>query len=533
MSKFSDRFSNLLAIACPLIIVETHEEARCFQEIAQTVKARATHLLYYWDITRGLKAHQNEPPQTCEALNEVFELLGSPTQKETVCVFFDAHAHFDSPAMIRLVRALLPTYRATGKTLVFVSPHFKIPVEWQKEVQTLDYLLPGKKQLDSTFGDVLGNFHRNYEKDPRLGTLMPEPEDRERITSAATGLTADEADTAFNMAFKVSMQTRGTIVLDSEFASYVFQEKIQVLRSGLLDYAPTPFGFDSVGGFLPLKNWIMQRKRGFLPAARAMKLPLPKGVILGGFKGTGKTVTAMAIAHETGFPFFKLDIGKLFGGLVGQSEQNTRQLIRTLEGIGEAVVLIDEMEKYLNTGATSGAGDSGTSSRVFGTLISWMALKTCPVFLVATVNDIDRLPPELIRKGRFDELWWCDLPDASEREAIFKALLSKKFGRIWPTIPKALIAETANFSGAEIEACIVDALYECLLTDVAPERLDESLACILETVIVKTKPQSQIDPAKVNALRAKAEANFRIANNNEKPEAVHPLPTRKINVDNN
>ena len=223
----------------------------------------------------------------------------------------------------------------------------------------------------------------------------------------------------------------------------------------------------------------------------------------------GKSVLAMAIAQSFGFPLFKLDIGKLFGSKVGESEGNVRELIRLLESLGRAVILVDEIEKSLNTNAASGQGDSGTGSRVFGTLISWMALKKCPIFIVGTANNIDALPPELIRKGRFDEIWWVDLPSAEERVDIFNKLLQHKFKRELriKDVDDPMITESKDFSGAEIESVIEDALYEML----EPGQ-KYTLGLLVEKVLSKTVPQARINPEYIDSMRKKAASGYRMAN---------------------
>lgn len=241
----------------------------------------------------------------------------------------------------------------------------------------------------------------------------------------------------------------------------------------------------------------------------------------------GKTTVAQAIAHQFGFPLFMLDIGKLFASKVGETEALTREAIRLMESLGRAVVLIDELEKSLGSSATSGGGDSGTSSRMFGTLVSWMSLKTCPVFIIGTLNNFEVLPSELIRKGRFDEVWWVDLPTSEERMAIFNALLQHKFKLTSFKVEEAadpLIEATRDFSGAEIEAVIEEALYGLL------EDPKADVSKLLMSAAKNITPQAQIDPASVERLREKAKS-FKPASVTEvKPIALAPRGKRKVSL---
>lgn len=241
----------------------------------------------------------------------------------------------------------------------------------------------------------------------------------------------------------------------------------------------------------------------------------------------GKTTTAMAIAHQFQFPLFKFDVTKLYAGKVGESEALTRDVIRLMESLGRCCVLVDEMEKFFSTEATSGGGDSGVSSRLFGTLVSWMSLKTCPVFMIGTLNNFDRLPPELTRKGRFDEVFFVDLPTEVERVAIFNALIKHKFkAQIFENclVPE-LIEKTRDFSGAELEAVIEEALYGLLEN---PQAKGEDLLMYAADSI---KPQAQLEPELVTRLRNKA-AGFKQASLVEevKPVALLSRGKRKLSL---
>lgn len=240
----------------------------------------------------------------------------------------------------------------------------------------------------------------------------------EGAVEAAKGMTHLEVENAFALAYISAKK------FDSNFVEAVFQEKIaQLKKNGLLTYMEPNISFDNVGGMQGLKNWLNTRKKAYTKEARDYNLPMPKGMLLASVPGTGKSLICKAIAKEFDCPLFALDIGSIFDSLVGNSEKNMREMIKTVESIGKCVILIDEIEKALSNSAVSGSGDSGVSSRIFGTFLSWLNDRKNPAFIVATTNNHTLLPSALIRKGRFDQLFWVDLPTADERREIFNVLL--------------------------------------------------------------------------------------------------------------
>jgi SpoVK/Ycf46/Vps4 family AAA+-type ATPase len=321
----------------------------------------------------------------------------------------------------------------------------------------------------------------------------------ESLVAAAHGLTLAEAENAFAKA--IAEDSR----LDASDVRLVLEEKSQVVRkSGMLEYFATDFSLDDVGGLHHLKSWLSRRRNAFSEAARKFGLPEPKGLLLLGVQGCGKSLTAKAIATQWRLPLLRLDMGRIYSGLMGSSEENLRRAIRVIESLAPTVLWIDEIEKGM-ANSIGGGGDSGVSARVFGTLLTWLQEKTAPVFVVATANRIDALPPELLRKGRFDEIFFIDLPSAAEREAIFEIQLRRR-GRDVAEFPlKELAKACENFSGAEIEQAVVSALYDAFADG---KDLD---AALVFRALKETRPLAVTMAEDVNRLREWAQERTRPA----------------------
>jgi SpoVK/Ycf46/Vps4 family AAA+-type ATPase len=297
-------------------------------------------------------------------------------------------------------------------------------------------------QLDSIISSLAGNDKVD---------LNLEPDERELIVNAAQGLTADEIESAL---------ARSLVIEKRLSPSLIVEEKKQIVRkSGILEFYPVQQGMKDVGGLELLKEWLDKRKGSLTQAARDFGIPYPKGVLLMGVQGCGKSLVAKAIANAYRLPILKMDVGRIFGGLVGQSEENMRKAIRIAESLAPCVLWIDELEKGFAGTGSSGVSDSGTTARVFSTFLTWMQDKTKPVFLVATANDVTALPPELLRKGRFDEVFFIDLPAAKDRALIFKIHLEKRGRKGSKFKHKNLAEATRGFSGAEIEQVVIGGLH--------------------------------------------------------------------------
>ena len=314
---------------------------------------------------------------------------------------------------------------------------------------------------------------------------------------AASGLTTIEAENAFALSF---VQTR-TIE-----PSVVAREKAQaVKKSGLLEIIETRESLESIGGLDSLKDWLLKRRDAFTPRAVEYGLPPAKGLLILGLPGTGKSLTAKVTAKVFGVPLLKLDAGRLYGGLVGQSESNLRSVIQTAEAIAPCVLWLDEAEKGLSGSKSSGSTDGGTSARVLGSLLSWMQEKTAPVFVVATANDVTQLPPELLRAGRWDQMFFVDLPQQMEREAIWTIQIRKhrRNPADFDTVQLARASE--GLTGSEIEAVFVESLYEGFDREAEPTDLD------IARVLTEFVPLSKTMAEQITALRTWAKGRARFA----------------------
>src|SRR5213075_2059796 len=311
------------------------------------------------------------------------------------------------------LRDLAHDLKKSQKNVLLLSPVLKIPPELEKEVAIIDWDLPDRGEIDGIVGRLLQELPVGVEPGPAA-----DPQGRERIVEAALGLTYVEAE---NVLAK-------SIVRNKTFdIPTVLSEKKHIIRkSGILEYYEAQESLDELGGLETLKLWLQKRRGAFTSKARDFGLPLPKGILLIGVPGCGKSLTAKAVGALWQMPLLRLDVGKIFAGLVGSSEENIRTVIKTAEAVAPAILWIDELEKGFSGTGSSGQTDGGITSRVFGSFITWLQEKTMPVFVIATANNVQALPPELLRKGRFDEIFFCDLPDREDRGAILDIHLRKK-----------------------------------------------------------------------------------------------------------
>ncbi|MDI6783335.1 MAG: AAA family ATPase, partial [bacterium] len=343
------------------------------------------------------------------------------------------------------------------------------------------------------------------------------PEMREKILHAALGLTLKEAENVFAK----------TIVqhgkLDEESIIEIFSEKKQIIRkSGLLEYYATTENFDEVGGLEELKEWLKTRSLAFSEQARLFGLPAPKGVLFIGVQGCGKSLSAKAVSALWKVPLLRLDMGRLFGSLVGSSEDNVRRAIKVAESVSPTILWIDEIDKSFAGIHSSSFSDAGTTARVLGSFTTWLQEKTAPVFVIATANNISQLPPELMRKGRFDEIFFIDLPNFQERCDIFQIHLAKR-NRVPEEFDIELLAKEADgFSGAEIEQVIISALYDAYATH-EPLTTEMILHNIRETLPLSKTMREEIDQ-----LRQWAEGRTRRASPVYEPELVKKEEKRKL-----
>lgn len=359
-----------------------------------------------------------------------------------------------------------------------MSPVQQVPVELEKEVVVLDYPLPDMTELNHVLSSQLAG--------RRITT-----EAREKLLKAALGLTKDEAEKVYRKAQVISGR-----LTDDEVEIVLSEKKQLIRRNGILDYIEEDATIDSVGGLEELKRWLRQRSNAFTERAREYGLPQPKGMLILGVPGCGKSLIAKTTARLWGLPLLRLDMGRVYdGSTVGRSEANLRNALRTAESISPAILFIDELDKAFAGGAGSADSDGGTSSRIFGSFLTWMQEKSSPVFVMATANRVERLPGEFLRKGRFDEIFFVDLPNAEERRDIFEIHIAQRDRDIARFDLEQLANVSDGFSGAEIEQALIAAMYDAF----AQEREFTQLDII--AAVKATLPLSKTMHEQVTALR--------------------------------
>jgi ATPases of the AAA+ class len=336
---------------------------------------------------------------------------------------------------------------------------------------------------------------------------------RDRLLQSALGLTLGEAENVFA---KIIVKDNRLSVDD---VNEVFSEKQQIIRkNGLLEYCSTSESFAHVGGLGVLKDWLNKRSVAFTEEARDFGLPSPKGILMLGVQGCGKSLCAKAVSTQWQLPLLRFDMGRMFGSFVGSSEENVRRAIAVAESVAPAILWVDEIDKAFAGSQASGISDGGTTARVFGTFLTWLSEKTAPVFVVATANDISNLPAELLRKGRLDEIFFVDLPGREERTEIFGIHLAKRGRDVAAFDLEALAAQSHDFSGAEIEEAINSALYDAFY-DRQELKTEHVLNALAQTVPLAKTMEEQI-----SELRQWADGRAR---NASVPRDVQPMNARK------
>jgi AAA+ superfamily predicted ATPase len=489
-----DALAELLATRTPIVVIETHDERRITALLA-LLSQRGKREVWQWSASRGLRVAHNLRLELAEmgsgalgsdasttrelpaALTAVEQLKG-----DALVVLLDIHPYLSNPVNTRALKELALRAEARGLQLVFTGHDIDLPdelapyasrfalepmtldrvktlfnEEWQARRQHSDADLAGERAvLDSLMRHMVG---------------LPEASVRHMVRSTLGDGRICTADLARVLALKREVMGAAELL--------VFEQNVPAM--------------DQVAGMKALKRWLLLRREAFLDGA-ASGLPPPRGVLLLGVQGAGKSLAAKAIASSWRVPLFRMDFGALFDKFQGESERKLREALRVADAMQPCVLWMDEVEKGLSSGG--GEGDSGAGQRMLGTLLTWMAERRSSVFLVATANDIEKLPPELMRKGRFDEIFFVDLPDAATREAIFAIHLGRH--RITAQAPElaALATASAGFAGAEIEAAVLAARYEARALGQAAG------VAHVQAELARTRPLSVTRAEAIEALRA-------------------------------
>lgn len=491
--------ANLFKARFPYVYITTWEEKRACDFIMSIANdeelIRHPRQVYSWTQTDGIynEADKKRKLGTTDPI-KAMEFV-EKCDEDAIFIFKDLHVYFGVPGrpisydLIRKMRDIIPLLHesVSRKNVVLVSPQLLIPEDMQKEISVFDFPLPDVTEIIGMIDQII---EENY-----LDVDLTY-EDKEKMAKAALGLTLQEAENAFSRAI---VQNRGLVM---NAIKVIFDEKNQVIKkTGILEFIKSNLNLDDIGGLENLKSWLLKRNNSWLDSARKYNIPAPKGVLITGIPGCGKSLTAKAMSEIWQLPLLKLDMGKIFSGIVGSSEENMRRAIATAEAVAPSILWVDEIEKGL--AGTGSSGDSGTTTRIFGTFLTWMQEKTAPVFVVATANNISTLPPELLRKGRFDEIFFVDLPTESERKKIFKVHLSKRVEN--SEVGKDVVVDdmlltrlsklSDGFVGAEIEQAVIASLYEAFFHQRDLQVED------LETAIRSTVPISVTQKERIKQLR--------------------------------
>ena len=509
-NSFRKNITNYIRARYAILVIESYEEERVIEEL-QSVASDINHSFYVWNSSEGVKYDGKVADARTKDLGVAIDFCESKAKNlssKSLFVFCDAHSYLSGTPNNAVYRRRLKDFAINIRNryqsnCILVSPAFELSNDLQKEVTFVEFPLPSRDDIKNQITDFV-NRYRNVQ-----GVTVDVNDDLiERFVNASIGLTNVEIENCFSKALVSDRR------LDEADLKDLLNEKKQIVKkSGILEFIDTNLNLSDVGGLTTLKKWLELRSHCFDETAKAFGVKAPKGVLLTGVPGCGKSLTAKCVAAAWNMPLLRLDMGKIFQGLVGSSESNIRLALRTAEAIAPSILWIDEIEKGLS--GTGGGSDGGTSTRVFGTLLTWMQEKTEPVFVFATANNINGLPPELLRKGRFDEIFFVDFPSFEERKKILEIHISKlkrdmshfDLDRLARLCGEETFGKDVVLAGAEIEAWVGDALIEAFSRKVNGDPTADLEMRDFETTIRRIVPMGQMRKADFTALRKWANDN--------------------------
>ncbi len=446
----SAEIETLVRARYPIVYVVSWEEDRvegCLRGVADRRHKR----LFVWTATDGLVADgaRSRDRETSDPMVALDAVLSSGDA--AIFLLKDFHPYLKEHTIVRKLRDLTYALKRSYKTLVILSPVLELPPELSKEITVVDYALPTAEEIGAQLDRIAA-----AAKDQPVNVSVT-PEQKEQIVKAAQGLTAIEVD---------NVLAKSLVEKQCFDVGVILEEKKQIIRkSGVLEFFEAEEGFDDIGGLDILKDWLKKRAKAFTEKARAFGLPQPKGILLLGVQGCGKSLTAKAVSSLYTLPLLRLDVGQVFAGIIGSSEERMRRAIHTAESIAPCVLWLDEIDKGFAGTQSSTFSDAGTTARVFASFVTWLQEKQSPVFVIATANDVTMLPPELLRKGRFDDIFFVDLPSADEREEILRIHLAKRRREPSQFDLAGIAAQARGFSGAEIEQAVISGMYDAFDQD--------------------------------------------------------------------
>ena len=502
------QFDLLLRAKYPIIYVVTAEEEPVEEILIEVaLQSSPSRRILFWDMARGWTDNGADKGSLMAALSRIGQRdKAAQDNDNAIYVLRDLHPILKYPhhdrhiPIIRELKNLARDLKRDRRTIILTSHVLEIPPELTEEITAIDFPLPAIAEISYLIKQKIAP---NKLKLSELAW--------EQLVRACQGLSRTRIQRVLAKAIAEKEQ-----VNDGDIDAVLAEKQQAIRQTGILEFFTVNESLKNVGGLDNLKQWVRIRRDAFTEEAKRYGIPTPKGVLLVGIQGTGKSLSAKTIAHEWRLPLLRLDIGRMFGSYVGESESRMRQMIQLAEATAPCVLWIDEIDKAFGNPNMASDGDSGASRRVFGTLITWMQEKTAPVFIVATANNVQILPAELLRKGRFDEIFFLNLPTESERQEIFKVHLQKlRPSRIREFDLPLLARHTKNFSGAEIEQVIIDGIHRAFGRGTVGNREDFTSEDIINA-IEETVPLAAIASQQIASLKQwAAESGARTASNDE------------------
>ena len=482
--NFLNEFVLLLKARYPIIYISTNEEERIEYLIKYCAKKYIVRTYYSWDFVDGYQGNPNDKGFAARNPLEALDLIDKLTP-ETASLFVlkDYDNFLKDFSVVRKLKNLSRSLKTQPKNIIIVSSEINIPDSLKEFVTLLEFPLPSYPEILEELNRLVSSLQQEIE-----------PSDLNNIATACQGLSLERIRRVLSKVIAKYGE------IDDSSPNLILQEKKQIIQqTQLLEFCLNDKSLSDLGGLDNFKDWLKLRDQAFSQEAIKYGLPYPKGLLLVGVQGTGKSIAAKIIANEWQLPLLRLDFGRLFASLIGQSEQRVRKMIEIAEALSPCILWVDEIDKAF-AGAQS-SGDSGTTSRVLATFITWLSEKTSPVFVVSTANNIDWIPPEILRKGRFDEMFFLNLPTREEREAIFEVHLKKYRPESIQNFQLPLLSQLSkDFSGAEIEAVVIEAMR--LGFNESREFNNEDLLVSIQNLVPLAKTKSK----EIDLLKAWAES---------------------------
>jgi len=476
---FNNELSLLLKARYPIIYINTIEEDRVEYLIRKNIKSNLNRSIYTWDFVDGYTNNPNNNNFAKRNPLQALELIEKLTS-DTPALFIlkDFQKFLTDISVSRKLKNLIRLLKLQPKTIIVIGSEINIPIELRDFITVLKFELPTPNEIEEELIRLFTSLNI------KIDNLLIE-----NLIRACQGLSLERIRRVLS---KIIATYK---IIDERSLNLILNEKRQIIsQTGILEYWETDQSLNNIGGIENLKKWLEKRTTAFSQQATNYGLPVPRGLLLVGIQGTGKSLTAKVIANDWQLLLLKLDIGKLFGGIVGESESRLRQTIQVAEALSPCILWIDEIDKAFSN--MESRGDSGTSNRVLASFLTWLSEKTAAVFVVATANNVKNLPLEILRKGRFDEIFFLDLPIYEERVEIFKIHLKAFRQETWTTFDSEKLAQLSKqFSGAEIKQTIIDAMY-LAFSEKREFTTDDIILCLNEVV-----PLAQLDETKLKEFQ--------------------------------